>query len=105
MGLTKGNSFSDEIIGKIGCQHLKTEGFFQIIRIGFHGDEDASGDGKTIFDSIDSLKQGYFILLQILVVSPGQSLETGGESNRSTKRDSRFSAEKFESIWIFFSGA
>jgi len=64
------------------------------------GGNDTFTDPKSGRHGIDTIEQWLLVLLQILVVGRGNSLEGHHESRHLAKDTSGFASEKFERIWV-----
>lgn len=99
MALTERNTLADEVVGDLGSQHLGGESGGHLLGNDGEGGEDTGTDLDTVADGFDVVEHGLDALLQVLVVSGGQTLDGAHQAGHLTEGTASLTAEQLQAVY------
>lgn len=100
VGLTEGDTLAHKVVSKISGKHVCGEALLHAVLVNLKGGEDTSGDGKASHHSVNGVKEGLLVLLQVLVVCGWETLESHKHRGKVANVATRLSAEEFACIRV-----
>ena len=94
MGLPEREALADQIVGGFSCEQYRARSSGpETVFAKFRAGDRASGNGEHIGDLIVRGEEGFFVLLQIALITGGQTFQRGEQADEGTRDAAAFAAD------------
>mmetsp|Transcript_6391 Transcript_6391/g.9700 ORF Transcript_6391/g.9700 Transcript_6391/m.9700 type:complete len:400 (+) Transcript_6391:361-1560(+) len=104
MSVSEWNALAHEVLRQVSGQHLGHQLLGQLVLVGGEGCQHAAGDLQAVLHGLHRIEQGLLVLLEVLVVGPGQALEGAHEPAQVAEDPAGLAPQQLECVRVLLLG-